>query len=135
MSEFGTPAFKDRWRKSGFFPAVDLIPLDARGKPKDFRSLNARILRDNIARARKALAKAEAALQRIEQNILPGSVGGKIDQAKLEPNVIALCGWVATAAAEMQGFTYYLSEDGLIKSHRMLVENTGSDTHASRVSP
>jgi hypothetical protein len=102
VSEFGTPAFKEKWRKEGFFPAVDQIPPQAKGDTRGFRSLNARALRDFIARTRKDLARAEAALARLEQNIRPGDVGAKIDQTKLEQNIVALCGWVATVVAGMQ---------------------------------
>jgi hypothetical protein len=132
MSELFSPAFNEQWRKSGFFPAIDQVPPTNKAKPSDFRSLNSRLIRDHITKIRKELAKATAALERIEQNTRSGLVGGKIDQAKLEQDVVALAGWVASAVNTVPSFTYYVSEPSHVKAHRMMEEQMDFPAHASR---
>lgn len=133
MAEFGSPAFNEIWRKSGFFAALDSSAMHGQATAASMRSMNCRHLREKIPEIRKELGRLAAAVDRLDHDTLTGAAGGKVEYLHFERDVVELGGWVVSLMESYGALEYYLSEAGFQKVNGWLEKwSDGPSTHASR---
>jgi hypothetical protein len=88
MAEYGTTLFTEIWRTRGFFAALDTSKGQGTYTPDAMRRAASAVIQSKITEARKQLAQAQAALERLEHSFTAGSQGGKLDQMHLDAGII-----------------------------------------------
>ena len=136
MPEFGTPAFNEAWRRSGFFAAAQQKVLLGATEHTILTGLtreSALAVQADLAEMRDELTKIQAAVDRVAHNMQPGVSGGRVDPLQLEHSLVALGGWIASAVQTLGAMSYYLSEPGLMKVNGFLKPQVASfESHMSR---
>lgn len=134
MAEYGTPAFRELWRKSGFFAALDSSAVHGKATAAEMRSMNCRHMREKLPEIRKEVARLAAALDRVNHDTLAGAAGGKVEHQHFERDVVEMGGWIASLLESYGVFYFYLSEPGYQKVNGWMQKwNEGPGPHPSRL--
>ena len=83
---------------------------------------------------RKELAQAQSLLDRFEQSILAGTRGGKVEQTRVEANVIEMAERVRGFAGVFQTMKWFLSEASYRKAW-IQSSRDGVDYTSQRLAP
>src|SRR6266496_1893305 len=102
---FGTPEFDVRWRQGGFFDALNKSRnWEGKATPAEMTGMNCQNIAGHLAEMKKAMARVQAAIERIELDIRPGLSNGRVEPLHLDRNLEALGGWLATLLQHYDDF-------------------------------
>ncbi|MBL8175565.1 MAG: hypothetical protein JNK48_12900 [Bryobacterales bacterium] len=72
----------------GFFAALETAKAQGKYAPDGLRRAASVVIQHKIAEARKELAQAQAALERLDHVFTTGAKGGKLEQMQLDAGMI-----------------------------------------------